>query len=61
MFQNAFRVHTLEEQLRDVEIKAQAKMHEEEKKNREFMVCCSQMKIRQHLQCDAGLIKVFPL
>ncbi len=34
----SFRVHVLEEQLRDVEIKAQTKMQEEEKKNREFMV-----------------------
>ena len=33
-----FRVHILEEQLRDVEIKAQKKIQEEEKKNREFMV-----------------------
>ena len=33
-----FRVHILEEQLRDVEIKAQKKIQEEEKKNRDFMV-----------------------
>ncbi len=33
-----FRIHILEEQLRDVELKSQKKIQEEEKRTREFMV-----------------------
>ena len=33
-----FRIHTLEEQLRDVEVKSQERLRDEQRKHRDYMV-----------------------
>ncbi len=49
-----FRIHILEEQLRDVELKSQKKIQEEEKRTREFMVNI-RCTIRWHSSCFTSL------